>query len=189
MRTLAPILAALCLTACVKTVELSQTIQPSHSIPEKSSERAGVVCSENLLHRVERASQYAVELGEPLCNALVKSVEGTYRSAQRATNPYKGEYPRVVKFDLGSSSLDIERRGGSTRVACSISVVVERFGRDSRRVSSQGVTGNAFVERRDATDVLVKEAVEAALQQVADNASTLLVAGLDGPRVSPPPQR
>jgi len=168
----------------VKTVDLSRDIQPSRPIPARSSEKAGVVCSENLLGHVERASYYKLALGEPLCAALLKSVEGSYRSAQRSAKPYAGEFGRVVQFDLVTSSLDIQKRSdGSIRVACSITVTVERYGRDLKRTSRQAVSGNAFVERRDATDVIVREAVEAALQQVADEASSLLVAGLDGPRI------
>jgi predicted Zn-dependent protease len=193
MRCLPLILVATLSMACVQTVEVSRMIQPSRSNPERSSEKAGVVCRENLLDHVVRGSyyerSYELRLGEPLCNALLHSVEGTYRSAQRSANPYKGEYGRVVKFDVLSSTLDVQKKDGVTRVACSISVVVERFGRDLQRQSSQGVIGNGFVERRDATDVVVREAVEAALQQVADNASILLVAGIDGPRVTPPPPR
>jgi hypothetical protein len=189
MRWLTPCLVVVCFTACMKTVDVSHDIQPSRPNPSKSSEKAGVVCSERLLAGVARASQYRLELGEPLCNALLRTVEGSYRSAQRATKPYAGEFGRVVQFDLQSRSLDIQRRGdGSTRVACSITVVVERYGRDLKRTSRQAVSGNGFVERRDATDAIVREAAETALQQVADNASSLLVAGLDGPRVqaSPP---
>ena len=187
MRCLTLLLAAVCCAACVKTVDLSRDIQPSRPIPARSSEKAGVVCSENLLGHVERASYYKLALGEPLCAALLKSVEGSYRSAQRSAKPYAGEFGRVVQFDLLTSSLDIQKRSdGSIRVACSITVTVERYGRDLKRSSRQAVSGNGFAERRDATDVIVREAVEAALQQVADEASTLLVAGLDGPRIGPP---
>lgn len=190
MRRFALILAVLALTlsACVQTVELSHSIQPSSAAVAKSTERAGVLCSDDLLEHVERASYFAVELGEPLCAALVRSVEGSYRAAQRATKPpYVGQYPRVVRFDLQSSTLAVERRdNGATRVTCALSVVVERFGRDMKRVSTQAVTGNAMVERKDATDTLVREAVEAAVQHVSDNASSLLVAGLDGPRLHAP---
>jgi hypothetical protein len=190
MRSLPLFLAAICATACVQTVEVSRTIQPSRPLRDRSSERAGVVCSENLLAHVAREGGYKLELGEPLCAALFRSVEGSYRAAERtAKPPYKGEYSRVVRFDLQSSAIGIQRLRDSTRVTCSISVVVERFGRDLKRVSSQSVVGNGSVERSDATDVLVKEAVEAALQQVTDNASSLLVAGLDGPRVPAAPQR
>jgi hypothetical protein len=165
-------------------VELSHSIAPSHAPAAKSTERAGVLCSDDLLAHVERAGPFAVELGEPLCSALVRSVEGSYRAAQRATKPpYVGQYPRVVRFDLQSSTLAIERRpDGAIRVTCALSVVVERFGRDLKRVSTQAVTGNSRVERSDAPDVLVREAVETAIQRVSDDASSLLVAGLDGPR-------
>ena len=184
MRSLAPILAAVCLAGCMRSVELSQSIQPSVSLPDKLSERAGVVCTDGLLTHVERGGAYKLELGEPLCAALVRSVEATYRSAQRTTRPpYKGEFPRVIRFDLASSTLGVERMGGGVvRVTCSISVVVQRIGRDLKPISSQAALGNALVERKDKADVLVREAAEAALQQVADNASTLLVAGLGEPR-------
>ncbi|MFI5314718.1 MAG: hypothetical protein ACHQ6T_03385 [Myxococcota bacterium] len=185
MRRYAPIVSALWLAACVQTVELSHDIEPSRSIPDKSSERAGVVCSDELLRGVVRASHFAIALGEPLCGGLMRSVEATYRAAQRATSPpYAGQYGRVVRFDLESSTLEIQHRNdGAVRVTCSVSVIVERFGRDLKRVSSRAVAGNADVARRDAPEaVVVREAVEAALQEVVDNASALLVAGIDGPR-------
>ena len=189
MRSPAPIsaavcLAALCLAGCLRSVEVSHSIQPTISLPDKLSEKAGVVCSDELLSRVERGGAYKIELGEPLCAALVRSVESTYRSAQRAVRPpYKGEFGRVIRFDLQSASLGVEHVGGGVvRVTCSISVVVQRFGRDMKPVSSQAAIGNALVERSDRADVLVREAAEAAMQQVADNASTLLVAGLGEPR-------
>ncbi len=186
MRCLTLVLAAVCCAACVKTIELSHDIQPSRPTSARSSERAGVVCTENLLAHVARTSDYKVAVGEPLCAALVKSVEGSYRSAQRSAKPYLGEFGRVVEFDVHASSLDIQkRRDGSTRVACSITVTVERYGRDLKPSTRRAVSGSGFVERRDATDAIVREAVEAALQQVADEASTVLVAGLDGPRIPP----
>jgi len=49
------------------------------------------------------------------------------------------------------------------------------------------VTGNAVITRRDTgSGDIVKEAAEAALLQVADNTSRLLVAGIDGPRIREP---
>ena len=194
MRWLALLVAASCCTACVKPVVLSAAIQPGVSVADRSSEKAGVVCSPSLLGHVERArpsalagyaTAYEFELGEPLCNALFKSVEASYRAAQRATTPYhEGQYGRVIQFDLQNSSLSIVPQAkGSTRVAYTLSVVVERYGRDLRLMSRNVVTGNSLIDCKKVTDRVVKEAVEAALQQVADDASSLLVARLDGPRV------
>jgi hypothetical protein len=192
VRCLALIVAAACCVGCVKPIPLSSGIQPSRALSDKSSEKAGVVCSENLLRHVERASPstlagfattYELELGAPLCNALTGSVEGSYRAAQRAASPHKGQYGRVVKFDLQSSSLHIlPQPRGASRVAYTVSVVVERYGRDMERQSRNVVTATKLVDCRDVTNDIVREAVEAALQQVADDTWSLLVARLDGPR-------
>ena len=200
MRWLALIVAAACCTACVKPVVLSAAIEPGRSGADRSSEKAGVVCSSNLLGHVERAhpstlagfaTTWEFELGEPLCNALVKSVESSYRAAQRAAAPHKGQYGRVIQFDLQNSALSIApHTKRSMRVTYTLTVVVEeRFGSDLRQLSRNAVIGNSLVDCRKVTDRVVKEAVEAALQQVADNASSLLVARLDGPRVPAAPKR
>ena len=198
MRWLASIVAASLCAACVKPIALSSAIQPSGVPAERSSEKAGVVCSPNLLGHVERSSlgtlggvptRFELELGEPLCNALSKSVEGTYRAAIRATTPYyRGQYARVIQFDLQNSSLSITpRAGGSNRIAYTLSVVVERYGLDLKLIGRNAVTGNGLVDSRTVTDEVVRQAVEAALQQVADEATNLLVARLDGPRVPAAP--
>jgi hypothetical protein len=200
MRWSTPILAASLCAACVNPVELNSAIQPSQSVSDRSSEKAGVVCSPNLLEHIERANPstlvglattYEFELGEPLCNALQKSVEGTYREAVRATTPYyKGQYARVIQFDLQNSALSIVPRArGQMRVAYTLSVVVERYGLDLKLLGRNAVTGNGLVDCSKLTDEVVRQAVESALQQVADEASDLLVARLDGPRVPAPPER
>lgn len=200
MRWLAPILATSLCAACVKPVTLNSAIQPSETPAERSSEKAGVVCSPNLLGHVERggpstlagvATRFEFELGEPLCNALFRSVEGTYRAAVRATTPYyRGQYARVIQFDLQNSSLSITpRTRGQMRVAYTLSVVVERYGLDLKLIGRNAVTGNGLVDSRTVTDEVVRQAVEAALQQVADEATNLLVARLDGPRVPASPAR
>ena len=197
MRWLLSLIAVLGLCACVKPVLLNTAIQPGLPIAERSSERAGVVCSEELLDYVERANPstftgfattWQFALGEPLCNALFKSVENSYRSAKRATTPYyKGQYARVVQFGLQTSSLSImPRPNRSTRVAYTLSVVVERYGLDLKLQSRNVVTGNGLVDVPKLTEAAVREAVEDALQQVTNDANSLLVARIDGPRVPAP---
>jgi hypothetical protein len=191
MSRFAPILAALLCAACVRTIELGRAIEPKSPTAGRSSERAGVICTEKLLAHVARGSHYALPLGEPLCDALFKSVENSYRAAERETKrPYPGEFGRVIEFDVQSSALDVRRQSdGAIRAIYSISVVVARYGRDLKPVSRQAVNGNGIVERRDGSDAVVRDAVEAALQELADRASTLLVAEADGPRVSTPAGR
>ena len=200
MRWLTPIAAASLCAACVNPVELNSAIAPSQSSSERSSEKAGVVCSPELLAHVERAypstltgaaTTYEFQLGEPLCNALFKSVEGSYRAAIRATTPYhRGQYARVIQFDLQNSSLSIVPRArGAMRVAYTLSVVVERYGLDLKLLGRNAVTGNGLVDCPKVTDEVVQQVVEAALQQVTDEATSLLVARLDGPRVPASPER
>jgi hypothetical protein len=190
MRRFAAILAVVLCSACVRTIELGHAIEPKSPTGGRSTERAGVICSEKLLAHVARGSHYALPLGEPLCDALFKSVESSYRAAEREAKPYPGQFGRVIEFDLQSSALDVQQRSdGAIRAIYSISVIVARYGRDLKPASRQAVNGNGIVERRDAGDTVVREAVEAALQQLADRASTLLVAEVDGPRLSIPAQR
>lgn len=200
MRWLALLVATSLCTGCVHPVELNGAPQPSASTADRSSEKAGVVCSAELLGHVERAhpstlvglaTTYQFALGQPLCNALFKSVESSYRAALRASTPYyKGQYGRVVQFDLQNSSLAIvPQPNGSTRVTYTVSVIVERYGRDLQLQSRNVVTGNSLVDCRKLTDEVVQQVVEAALQEVADDATSLLVARIDGPRVPAAPER
>jgi len=193
MRRLARLAALLTgsisLTACVKTVELRSSIEPAPTGAGRSSESAGVVCTPGLLSYREKSGFYAFELGEPLCGALVRSVEASYRSAQRADKPYKGQYGRVIQFYLHRSALDVRRMpDGAVRVSYSVGVAVETCGgRDLQPRARKLVTGNAVITRKDASKAeVVKEAAEAAVQQVADDTLRLLVAGLDGPRIEAP---
>jgi hypothetical protein len=199
MRWLVLLLAALGVSACVKPVVLNSGIAPTLPVAERSSEKAGVVCSPELLDHVERAhpespagfaNAWEFALGEPLCNALFKSVESSFRAAKRATVPYhRGQYARVVRFELQDSALSIvPRENRTTRVAYSLSVVVERYGLDLKLESRNVVSGNGLVDAPKLTDTVVREAVEAALQQVANDTTSLLVARIDGPRVPAPPQ-
>ena len=180
---------SLTLAACVKTVELRSTIEPARTDAGKSSEAAGVVCTPGLLGYREKSGGFAFELGEPLCGALVRSVQASYRSAQRAEKPYKGEFGRVIQLYLHRSALDVRRMpDGAVRASYSVGVAVETCsGRDLQPRARKLVTGNAVITRKDtrAADV-VKEAAEAAVQQVADDTLRLLVAGLDGPRIDGP---
>jgi hypothetical protein len=179
------VLAAVVSSACVKTVELSPGVEPAPASAGRSSEAAGVVCAPGLLAYVERANFHKFALGEPLCGALTRSVERSYRSAQRTESPYKGQYGRVIRFYLNSSALDVRRLpDGSIRASYSVGVAVETCGRDLQPQARKLVTGNAVITRRDmGSGDIVKEAAEAALAQVADNTSRLLVAGIDGPRI------
>jgi hypothetical protein len=192
MRRLAGLLAAACATACVHTVELSSAIGPSASAEGRSAEKAGVVCGTDLLDHVERAraglaTTWRFDLGQPLCGLLVKSVESSHRAAHRAMMmPLAGQYGRVVRFDLQNSALSIERQpNGEMRVAYTISVVVERFGRELERLGTSRVSANKLVDCPEVTDEIVQQTVESALQEIADDASSLLVARIDGPRVQP----
>ncbi len=197
MRWLPLLCAALLSSACVTPVALDAAIRPALPPGERSSEKAGVVCSPDLLGHVERAhpstltgfaNSYQFELGQPLCNALFKSVESSYRAAVRASTPYyRGEFGRVVQFALQDSSLSIAPRADrTTRVAYALSVVVERYGRDLRLESRNVLSGYGLVDAPRLSDAVVKEVVEDALQQVANETTTLLVARIDGPRVATP---
>jgi len=177
-------LAILLLTACVETLDVSHSIAPSRPASEKSAERVGVLCSEDLLAGSVQAAIFKVEFGEPLCAASVRSVEASFRAAERSpAMPFVGQYGRVIGFDLQSSALTIEHgEAGAIRATCALTVTVQRYGKDLRRVGARAVSGYAQVEHKGEPEALVREAVEAAIQQIADDAQTLLLAGTDGPR-------
>lgn len=148
------------------------------------------MCSERLLDHVERASSgvfaasYELELGEPLCSVLLRTVEATHRAAQRAlVAPLPGEYGRMVQLDLQTSSLHILPQGRGKRVVYTLSVVVARYGRELQPLGRNVVTGHSLVDCPEVTDEIVRDTVEAALQEVVDQASSLLFAWHDGPRV------
>jgi len=187
MWRVASILAVACCAACMTTVQL-RPLAPAAPGSPKSSEAAGVVCSPGLLAHVEHADFYAFDLGEPLCSTLTKCVEDSYRSARRVDKPIEGQFGRVIEFYLASSSLSVRRLpDGSTRVIYSVGVAVESLGRDLRPTTRKLVTGMGNVTRSDSrTEDVVREAAEAALQEVANGASSLLVAGLEGPRLHAP---
>jgi hypothetical protein len=172
------------LLACVETIDVSHAIGPSQPASEKSSERVGVLCSEDLLAGSVQAAIFKVDFGEPLCAAAVRSAEASFRAAERAkAAPFPGQYARLIGFDLQSSVLTIEHTdAGAIRATCSLSVTLQRYGKDLRRVGARNVHGYASVEHKGEPEALVREAVEAAIQQLADDAQTLLVAGIDGPR-------
>lgn len=197
MRYSGLLLCALLCTGCVKTIVLNSMIQPNGFIADKSSDGAGVVCSQGLLSHTEQtnpstqvgsAITYEFALGEPLCAALVRSVEVSYRTATRTQSPSRGQFGRLVKFDLQSTAFDIQLTdngwGGITsRVSFTVSVAVEGYGPDMRLLNRSVLSGTSIVTRRGVdTDKVVKEAAEAALQQLADNTSNALVAGLAEPR-------
>jgi hypothetical protein len=193
VRRFALLLAAVVCSACVTSVPLGTAIGPGAPAAGRSSEKAGVVCGERLLAHVERGSagafsrRYELELGEPLCGALVRSVEGAYRAARREIAPHKGEYGRVIEFDLHESALHIlPQPDGSTRVVYTASVVVARYGRDLQPLGRNAVTGRGLVETRALTGDVVRQAVESALQQIADGTSSLLVTRQEGPRLPGP---
>ena len=182
----APCLALLLLglSACVESIDVSREIGPSQPAAERSSERVGVLCSEDLLAGSVQAAIFKVDFGEPLCAATVRSAEASFRAAERArTAPFPGQYARLIGFDLQSSALTIEHGdAGAIRATCSLTVTLQRYGKDLRRLGARNISGYARVEHKGEPEALVREAVETAIQQVADDAQTLLVAGIDGPR-------
>ncbi|HTO06832.1 MAG TPA: hypothetical protein VMR86_07210 [Myxococcota bacterium] len=189
MRNSTLALAALALSGCVQTVAVNGELQPKNAIPDKSVEAVGVVCSPALLSHTAHGRSwlvaYELPLGQSLCRGLVEATRGAYRSAESSVEPYKGQYARVIKYDLARSSLDFESQpDGSRRVAYGVEVVVEKYSRDLRLQSRNVVAGNALVDGNSGTrEECVQRAAAAALQEVVDKTTGFLVAGLgDGPR-------
>jgi hypothetical protein len=189
MRNTISLVALLGLAACVQTVPLTGELHATSPIPNKSVEAVGVVCSEGLLSHTARGRSglfaYQLPLGQSLCSGLIDATRGAYRSAESAVEPYKGQFARVIKYDLARSSLDFESQpDGSTRVAYGVEVVVEKYGRDLRLESRNVLAGNALVDGNSGTrSECVERAAAGALQEVVDKTTGFLVAGLgDLPR-------
>jgi len=196
------LLAAACALAaagCVQTVALNPLIQPNAFVSHKQPQSVAVVCSPGLESFVEQANPstqsgamvtYEIPgLGETLCDTLTRSVAVNYHSVTRPdSNPQRGQFDRIVKFDLQNSDLDIQVQdngwsGTTNRVTYTVSVSIEGYDHDMSLVNRSVITGNGILSRRgSSTQDVVKDAVEMALQQLADNASNLLVAGLAEPR-------
>jgi hypothetical protein len=189
MRRYASLLATLTLAGCVQTVALNGQLRPANAVPNKSVEAVGVVCNEGLLSHVARGRSglfvFEFPVGQSLCSGLVEATRGAYRSAETSVEPYKGQFARVIRYDLARSSLDFESQpDGSTRVAYGVEVIVEKYSRDLRLQSRNVVAGNALVDGNSGTrEECVERAASAALQEVVDKTTGFLVAGLgDLPR-------
>jgi hypothetical protein len=201
-RLLAAALACSAL-ACVQTVALNPLLQPNASVSHKQPLAVAVVCSPRLAGFGEQASPstqkgglitYEIpELGETLCDTLTRSVGVYYDTVVRPDHgPRQGDYDRTVKFDLQNSDLDIQVEdngwsGTTNRVTYTVSVSIEGHDRAGALVNRSVITGIGILSRRgSSTRDVVRDAVEMAVQQLADNASSLLVAGLAEPRDSVP---
>ena len=196
-RLLAAALACAAL-ACVQTVALNPLIQPSALVAHKQPLLAAVVCSPDLTGFVEQAKpsarsgatiRYRIpSMGETLCDALTRSVGSYYDTVTRPEHaPARGEFDRIVKFDLHASDLDIQEQddgwaGTTQRVAYRVSVSIEGYDEHLSLINRSLVTGNGLVTRRGSPlQAVVRDAVEMAVQELADNASNLLIAGLAEP--------
>ena len=184
MRRHAWLLAALGLAGCVHTVALDGDLHPANPIPNKSVEAVGVVCSPALLshtaHGWSGLVAWEFQAGQSLCSGLVEATRGAYRSAETSLEPYKGQFARVIKYDLERSSLDFESQpDGSTRVVYGVEVIVEKYSRDLRLESRNVVVGNSLVDGNSGTrEECVQRAAAGALQEVVDKTTGFLVAGL-----------
>jgi hypothetical protein len=190
MRTLTSLLVGLVCSGCVQTVALQGDVHPANPLQNPSVEAVGVVCSESLLSNTttgqKGVSLYKVQVGQSLCSALLDATRGAYRSAQTSLEPYKGQFARVIKYDLARSSLDFETQAdGSQKVVAGLEVVVERYNRDLRFQSRNVLVGNALVDAENGgtREEQIQQATQAALQEVTDKTASFLIAGLgDEPR-------
>ncbi len=196
------LLAAACALAaagCVQTVAVNPLIQPNTFVSQKQPHSVAVVCSPGLESFVEQANpstqsgaliSYEIPgLGETLCATLTRSVGVYYDTVTRPdSEPQRGQFDRIVRFDLQNSDLDIQVQdngwaGTTNRVTYTVSVSIESYDQRMSLVNRSVITGNGILSRRgSSTQEVVKDAVEMAVQQLADNASNLLVAGLAEPR-------
>ena len=189
MRKPLSLLVGLVCSGCVQTVALQGDVHPANTLKNPSVEAVGVVCSESLLGNTTTGQKgvnlYKVQVGQSLCSALLDATRGAYRSAQTSLEPYKGQFARVIKYDLARSSLDFESQpDGSHKVVYGVEVVVEKYNRDLRFQSRNVLVGNALVDAESGTrEEQIQQATQTALQEVTDKTASFLIAGLgDEPR-------
>lgn len=127
---------------------------------------------------------YDFAIGPALCKALLRSVSAVYTAAEVSKPVPPGEYAFVIVFSLPKSQIDVsfeERLSPSARALSALGVTVELF--DAKTMvplHSSALNGRAFLIRalgkvssREAEKVFAA-AIEASIQQLADNAVTLL---------------
>ena len=186
---------AITLPACVEHLALNPLLHPRAEVEEKLPLHAAVVCSPKLLGLQEQAKAgsaspvtFQVALGETLCDTLGRSVAVYYQAVTRLrSEPGRGEFDRVLKFDLKDSDLDVQVQdhgwGRLTNQATyRVSVSIQAFDARMKRVNRTVVSGYGTRSRGGAAaEQVVHEAMQTAVQQLIDHTSNLLVAGLAEP--------
>jgi hypothetical protein len=194
--TILIVVAAAFLVGCAQkhAVTINSGIVPAPVASPRLSGGVAVLCADTLRsyrHHVDSVQvrsefhSYDFEIGAALCNALVRSVGSVYATPVRvAKRPSPDRYPVVIVFSLKQSQIEVsfeERLTPSARALSTFAVTMAlSSGRTMAPIRSSAVIGRAFLIRalgnvssREAEKVFAA-AIEASIQQLADNAAALL---------------
>lgn len=188
----------LLLIGCVPQRAISPASQPDVGSSAKFPAAVAVVCSEKTKSLVERFSlgldgraggrantSYYFQVGEPLCESLVRSVEATYASAVLVPAlPPAGAYGRILNFTVQSSRLILPPGVSSVNaeaIRYTLFVSMEAHdGGTMALIKRETVAGVGYPKGDRLWSWLrepVAEAVEAALQDLSTNTVNLLSSG------------
>ena len=135
---------------------------------------------------------YDFEIGPSLCNALLRSVNAAYSSvAEISQTASPGKHVLVIVFSLQKSQIDVsfeEKLTPSARAYSLFAVSVDVFnGQTMIPLHSSTLNGRAFLIRAlgkvssGEAEKVFAAAIEASIQQLADNATALLAQWAEEP--------
>ena len=135
---------------------------------------------------------YDFEIGPSLCNALLRSVNAAYSSvAEISQTASPGKHVLVIVFSLQKSQIDVsfeEKLTPSARAYSLFTVSVDVVnGKTMVPLHSSTLNGRAFLIRAlgkvssGEAEKVFAAAIEASIQQLADNATALLAQWAEEP--------
>jgi len=193
---IATVLIAL-LVGCAEkhVVSLNASIRPAASATKKLSASVAVVCPDSTKSYRKHVQaitlnghlhSYDFEIGPALCKALLRSVGAVYlRPVEIPKMPPAGKHAAVVVFSIQHGQIDVAFEDNpfkaSARASSALAVAVELFeGKTLTFLHSSTLNGKAFLIRplekvsSPEAQKVFAAAIEASIQQLSDNAVTLL---------------
>lgn len=190
--------ALLVLAGCVGAAGISPDIQPDVAPGVKYPASAALVCSEKMQTFTERFTvptdsrsdrqsdgSYYFKVGEPLCNALARSVGTAYgKPVVVPARPPLGSYERVFDFTVQSSRLVLPPNFSTVSaeaIRYNLFLTMEAYDGKTmgliKRTTVEGIGRPAGGRVWGWIREPLVSAVEAGIQDVSTNTAQLLAAG------------
>ena len=204
--TLKPRAFLLCIaaaaTACAHQITVNPNMHPNSFSGSKWPLSVAVICSPRLQQMTLSASPstqlcaahtFNFDMGESLCQALIRSVEGGYQKVTVASSVAEARgVHRVIKFSLMQNNVDVQFQEGfftaTAKINHHLTVSIESYDARTRSlIGKYTVNGAGFGSRKagcanSSALALFREAVEDSMQQAVDQAANLAVSGSLEPR-------